>query len=127
MIDPNINADNEISIRKYINDHSEGILFLSNFNNSNSEKLSTLIGDLHYPKNTLCIFSSQKGFKETSKSIIDGNKINVRLEKKSSIICSADYLYAEPLKTTFDPSITQQKYKYQYFAKIYENTDVVGI
>lgn len=123
----NIDASNEISIRKYINEPSGGILFLSNFNNSNSEKLSKLIMDLHISKNTLCIYSSEKAFRETKNSIIDGSKIKVRLEKKSSIICSADCLREESLRTIFDQSIMQQKSGYQYFAKIYENKDVVGI
>ncbi|MDR1235370.1 MAG: type IV secretion system DNA-binding domain-containing protein [Holosporaceae bacterium] len=124
FLKPNKNTQSEISIREYVNDSDNGTLFLSDFNNAGSEKLSGLIVDLHCPKDVLCLFSSVKVFRATGNSIIDGTKIKTRPE--SSIICSAEFLQEESLKTIFHQTLSPE-FKDSYFAKICGNENIVKI
>jgi hypothetical protein len=127
FLKPNKNIKLAISMRKYLNNHNNGILFLSNFNNANSEKFSNLIIDSHHPNNTLCLFSSKKTFKEIDHSIIDGKEAKTRPASKSSVICSLNNLHMEQLLTVFDPTMSEEKSDLSYFVKIYKNSSIVSV
>jgi len=125
FLKPNKNRPS-ISIRKYIHEHNYGILFVSNFNNANAEKLSDLIVEAHYPSDALCLFSSRKAFKVARNSIIDGCRLQTLPEAKSSIFCSTkNDVYKNSLQIFDQTPMTEVAYS--HIAKIYEYKNVVGI